>query len=34
VTIAPFDLSTELGVSGHLDAPGLVEAIAHLAVRP
>jgi 2-keto-3-deoxy-L-rhamnonate aldolase RhmA len=29
LTIAPFDLSTELGVSGHLDAPGLVEAITH-----
>jgi len=27
LTIAAFDLSAELGVSGHLDAPGLVEAI-------
>jgi 4-hydroxy-2-oxoheptanedioate aldolase len=29
MTIAPFDLSTELGVSGHLDAPQLVEAVQH-----
>jgi HpcH/HpaI aldolase/citrate lyase family len=27
MTIAPFDLSTELGVSGQLDAPELVEAV-------
>jgi 4-hydroxy-2-oxoheptanedioate aldolase len=27
LTIAPFDLSTELGVSGRLDAPELVEAV-------
>ena len=27
--IAPFDLSTELGVSGRMDAPELLEAIAH-----
>jgi 4-hydroxy-2-oxoheptanedioate aldolase len=29
LTIAPFDLSTELGVSGQLDAPELVEAVNH-----
>jgi 4-hydroxy-2-oxoheptanedioate aldolase len=29
LTIAPFDLSTELGVSGRLDAPELVEAVKH-----
>jgi 4-hydroxy-2-oxoheptanedioate aldolase len=29
MTIAPFDLSTELGVSGRLDAPELVEAVKH-----
>ena len=29
MTIAPFDLSTELGVSGNLDAPELVEAVAY-----
>lgn len=29
LTIAPFDLSTELGVSGRLNAPELVEAITH-----
>ena len=29
MTIAPFDLSTELGVSGQLDAPELVEAITY-----
>ena len=27
MTIAPFDLSTDLGVSGRLDAPELVEAV-------
>lgn len=27
--IAPFDLSTDLGVSGRLDAPELLEAIEH-----
>jgi 4-hydroxy-2-oxoheptanedioate aldolase len=27
LTIAPFDLSTDLGVSGRLDAPELVEAV-------
>ena len=27
--IAPFDLSTELGVSGRLDAPELLEVITH-----
>ena len=27
--IAPFDLSTDLGVSGRLDAPELLEAITH-----
>jgi 4-hydroxy-2-oxoheptanedioate aldolase len=30
LTIAPFDLSTELGVSGQLDAPDLVEAVNHV----
>lgn len=30
LTIAPFDLSTELGVSGQLDAPAVVEAIDHV----
>ncbi|MGY1669176.1 HpcH/HpaI aldolase family protein [Geodermatophilus sp. SYSU D00710] len=30
LTIAPFDLSTEMGVSGRLDAPELVEAITHV----
>jgi 4-hydroxy-2-oxoheptanedioate aldolase len=29
LTIAPFDLSTALGVSGRLDAPELVEAVSH-----
>ncbi len=29
LTIAPFDLSTELGVSGRLNAPELVEATTH-----
>jgi 2-keto-3-deoxy-L-rhamnonate aldolase RhmA len=29
MTIAPFDLSTELGVSGQMDAPELVEAITY-----
>jgi len=29
LTIAPFDLSTDLGVSGQLDAPELIEAITH-----
>jgi 4-hydroxy-2-oxoheptanedioate aldolase len=29
MTLAPFDLSTELGVSGQLDAPELVEAITY-----
>ena len=29
MTIAPFDLSTELGVSGQLDAPELVEAVTY-----
>jgi 2-keto-3-deoxy-L-rhamnonate aldolase RhmA len=29
LTIAPFDLSTELGVSGRMDAPELLEAITH-----
>lgn len=29
MTIAPFDLSTDLGVPGRLDAPELVEAVAH-----
>ncbi|MEP7023961.1 MAG: aldolase/citrate lyase family protein [Actinomycetota bacterium] len=29
LTIAPFDLSTNLGVHGRLDAPELVEAITH-----
>jgi 4-hydroxy-2-oxoheptanedioate aldolase len=29
MTIAPFDLSTDLGVSGRLDAPELVEAVQH-----
>ncbi len=29
LTIAPFDLSTALGVSGRLDAPELVEAVHH-----
>ena len=29
LTIAPFDLSTDLGVSGRLDAPELVAAINH-----
>lgn len=29
MTIAPFDLSTDLGVSGQLDAPVLKEAISH-----
>jgi 4-hydroxy-2-oxoheptanedioate aldolase len=29
LTIAPFDLSTELGVSGRLDAPELLEAVNH-----
>ena len=29
LTIAPFDLSTELGVSGRLDAPELVEAVSY-----
>jgi 4-hydroxy-2-oxoheptanedioate aldolase len=28
-TIAPFDLSTELGVSGQLNAPELVQAVAY-----
>ncbi|MGY1616724.1 HpcH/HpaI aldolase/citrate lyase family protein [Geodermatophilus sp. SYSU D00691] len=30
LTVAPFDLSTEMGVSGQLDAPELVEAITHV----
>jgi 2-keto-3-deoxy-L-rhamnonate aldolase RhmA len=29
MVIAPFDLSTDLGVSGRFDAPALVEAIEH-----
>jgi 4-hydroxy-2-oxoheptanedioate aldolase len=29
LTIAPFDLSTEMGVSGQLNAPELVQAITH-----
>jgi 4-hydroxy-2-oxoheptanedioate aldolase len=29
LTIAPFDLSTELGVSGQLNAPELVQAVTH-----
>ena len=29
MTIAPFDLSTDLGVSGRLDAPELVEAVSN-----
>ncbi len=29
MTIAPFDLSTDLGVPGRLDAPELIEAIEH-----
>ena len=29
LTIAPFDLSTELGVSGQLNAPDLVQAVTH-----
>lgn len=29
MTIAPFDLSTDLGVSGRLDAPELIEAVSH-----
>jgi 4-hydroxy-2-oxoheptanedioate aldolase len=29
MTIAPFDLSTDLGISGRLDAPELVEAVTH-----
>jgi 4-hydroxy-2-oxoheptanedioate aldolase len=29
LTIAPFDLSTEMGVSGRLDAPELVQAVTH-----
>jgi 4-hydroxy-2-oxoheptanedioate aldolase len=29
LTIAPFDLSTDLGVPGRLDAPELTEAITH-----
>jgi len=29
LTIAPFDLSAELGVSGQMNAPELVQAIAH-----
>jgi 4-hydroxy-2-oxoheptanedioate aldolase len=29
LTIAPFDLSTELGVSGQLNAPELVAAVTH-----
>ena len=29
MTIAPFDLSTDLGVSGRLDAPELVEAVTY-----
>jgi 4-hydroxy-2-oxoheptanedioate aldolase len=29
MTIAPFDLSTDLGVSGRLDAPEVVEAVTH-----
>ena len=29
LTIAPFDLSTELGVSGQLNAPELVQAVAY-----
>ncbi len=27
--ISPFDLSTDLGVSGRLDAPELLDAISH-----
>lgn len=30
LTIAPFDLSTELGVSGRLDAPEVLEAVDHI----
>ena len=29
MVIAPFDLSTDLGVSGRLDAPELLEAITY-----
>jgi 4-hydroxy-2-oxoheptanedioate aldolase len=29
ITIAPFDLSTDLGVPGQLDAPELIEAVTH-----
>ena len=29
LTIAPFDLSTELGVSGQLNAPELVQAVTY-----
>jgi 4-hydroxy-2-oxoheptanedioate aldolase len=29
MTIAPFDLSTDLGVSGRLDAPELLDAVTH-----
>lgn len=30
LTVAPFDLSTELGVSGQLDAPEVLEAVDHI----
>lgn len=30
LTVAPFDLSTELGVSGRLDAPEVLEAVDHI----
>ena len=29
MTTAPFDLSTDLGVSGRLDAPELLDAVTH-----
>lgn len=29
MTVAPFDLSTDMGVPGRLDAPELVEAVEH-----
>jgi 4-hydroxy-2-oxoheptanedioate aldolase len=30
LTVAPFDLSTDLGVSGRLDAPEVLEAVDHV----
>lgn len=30
LVVAPFDLSTELGVSGRLDAPEVLEAVEHI----